>query len=274
LAAGDVLVVLRISKDPSLKLLFAALFLLTFPALAPAASEGPQPPCGSAAAPPYSPAGVPPEVKLWHGDDLRRAGWKPPDCSGWASSSHAQLILATAGSFRFDGTVDQLVARIGAISTLRGVRYWSVTDKRWRPLVIDAWALSRPDPLSRRPDFLAAEMTVGSELYYCEDDSRSGKIVHRMTVRERSPTRAVIAIENLTPVRLFFVTLFEPGTLQSVEFVERVSPGVWGAYLLTRTGEGASAFAGGHDASYVNRAVAIYRHLAGIPTDEEPAAVR
>jgi len=140
----------------------------------------------------------------------------------------------------------------------------------WRPLVIDAWALSRPDPRSRRPDFLAAEMTAGRELYYWENDSRSGNIVHRMTVRERSPARTVIAIENLTPVRFFFVTLFAPGALQSVEFVELVSPGVWGVYLLTRTGEGVSALAGGHEASYVNRTVAIYRHLAGIPTDEEP----
>jgi hypothetical protein len=189
---------------------------------------------------------------------------------GWAPSSHTKLILALAGSFRFDGSADQLVARIGAISTLRGVRYWSVTDKMWRPLVIDAWALSRADPRSRRPDFLAAEMTAGSELYYWQNDSRSGKIVQRMTVRERSPARVVVAIENLTPVRFFILTLFEPGALQSVEFVELVSPGVWGVYLLPRTSEGASALVGGHEASYVNRAVAIYRHLAGIPTDEEP----
>jgi hypothetical protein len=212
-------------------------------------------------------------VEVWHEDDLKRLGWRRPDCLGWASSSRSKVLVAIAGSFRFDGTAENLVARIGAISTLQGVRYWSVTDKMWRPLLIDAWALSRPDPRSRRPDFLAADMTAGSELYYCwENDSRSGKIVHRMTVRERSPARAVIATENLTPVRFFFVTLFEPGALQSVEFVELVSPGVWGVYLLTQAGEGMSALAGGHEASYVNRAVAMYRHLAGIPTDTEPPA--
>jgi hypothetical protein len=31
---------------------------------------------------------------------------------------------------------------------------------------------------------------------------------------------------------------------------------------------------GGHEASYVNRAVALYRHLARIPTDREPPAAR
>ncbi len=103
--------------------------MLTIPALAAATTDGPQPPCGSAAAPAYSPPGMPPAIKVWHGDDLERSGWKPPECSGWVPSSHSKFILAMAGSFRFDGTADELVVRIGAISTLRGVRYWSVTDK-------------------------------------------------------------------------------------------------------------------------------------------------
>jgi len=248
-----------------------ALLLLSTPALA--TTDGPQPPCGAAAAPAYPTPAAPPVVKLWRGDDLRRSGWKPADCLGWPSPMPTSLILALAGSFYFAGTSDELVARIGAISTLRTVRYWSVTDKAWRPLVIDASALSRPDPRSRRSDFLTAEMTAGSELYYWENDSRTGKVVHRMAVRERSPKRVVIATQNITPIRLFLVTLFEAGALQGVEFVERVSPGVWGVYLLARADEG-STLASGHDASFVNRAVAIYRHLARIPTDQEPPAVR
>jgi hypothetical protein len=77
-----------------------------------------------------------------------------------------------------------------------------------------------------------------------------------MTVRVRNPARMVIAIENQAPVRFLLVTLFEPGALQSVQFFGLVSPGVWGFYLLTRTGERVSALAGSHEASYVNRAVA------------------
>jgi hypothetical protein len=117
-------------------------------------------------------------------------------------------------------------------------------------------------------------MTAGNELYYWENDSRSGEIVQRMTVRERNPTRAVIAIENLTRIRFLLVTLFEPGALQSVEFFDLISPGLWGVYILTRTGEGASGLAGSHEASYVNRTAAIYRHRAGLPTDEEQPAAR
>ena len=132
--------------------------------------------------------------------------------------------------------------------------------------------INRLDLRNRRSDFLAAEMTAGSELYYWEKHRRAGNIVYRMTVLERSPARTVVATENWSPVRFLLPTLFEPGELQSFACIELVSPGVWGVYLLTRAGQGVSALAVGHDASYVNRAAAIYRHLAGIPTDEEPPA--
>ena len=255
-----------------MKSLFVALFVLTIPALATGTSVRPQRACGSALAPAYPPPGESPIVKVWHEKDLKRSDWEPPHCAGWAPLSHSKLVLAMAGSFRFNGTVDELVARIGAISTLRGVRFWSVTEKTWRPFVVDASALSGFDPRNRRPDFLVTEMTAGSELYYWEKQARSGSIVYRMTVLERSPARTVVATENLSPVRFLFLTLFAPGAIQSVTCVELISPGVWGAYILVRTGAGASALASGHDASYVNRAIAIYRHLAGIPTDEEPPA--
>lgn len=255
-----------------MKSLFIAIFALAIPALADVASAGPKHPCGSALAPAYPLPGEPPFVKVWHEKDLRRANWEPPQCAGWAAAAHSKLVLAMTGSFRFDGTADELVGRIGAISTLRRVRFWSVTEKTWRPFVIDAWALSQFDSRSRRPDFRATEMTAGSELYYWEKQARSGNIIYRMTVLERSPERAVVATENLSAVRFLLLTLFEPGALQSVTCVELISPGVWGVYLLVRTGEGTSALAIGRDASYVNRAVALYRHLAGIPTDEGPPA--
>ena len=255
-----------------MKSLFAALFVLAIPALAAGATTGLQRPCGSALAPAYPLPGEPPIVKVWHDEDVRRTAWEPPHCAGWSPSSRSKLVLAVIGSFRFDGSADELVARIGAISTRRSIRFWSVTEKTWRPFVIEASALSPLDLRSHRADFLATEMTAGSEHYYWEKQARSGGIIYRMTVVERSPARAIVATENLSPVRFLLLTLFDPGALQSVVCVEQISPGVWGAFLLIRTGEGASALAVGRDAPYVNRAVAIYRHLAGIPTDGEPPA--
>jgi hypothetical protein len=249
---------------------FLVLAILIIPSLTNGTTAGPTPPCGAGLSPQYPPPGVRPVVKVWHEEDLKRSEWGPPNCTGWGSSSRSKLVLAMVGSFRFDGTVDEVVERIGAISTLPGVRYWSVTDRAWRPLVVDASALSRPDRHSRRGDFLAAEMATGRELYYWELHRRSGNIVNRMTVLERSPVRAVIATENVTPVRIFLITLFEPGTLQSVAFVELIAPGVWGVYFLTRAGQGASALAVGHEESYINVATAMYEHLAGIQSSGEP----
>jgi hypothetical protein len=252
--------------------LFTACLTLAIPALAAGTTTALVRPCGSALAPTYPLPGEAPVVKVWHERDLKQAAWEPPDCAGWSPSPRSKLVLALAGSFRFDGSADELVARIGAISTRRSIRFWSVTEKAWRPLVVEASALSQFDLRSRRLDFLPTEMAAGSEHYYWERQARSGGIVYRMTVLERSPARAVVATENLSPVRFLLLTLFDPGAVQSVVCVERISPEVWGAFLLIRTGEGASALAVGRDAPYVNRAVAIYRHLAGIPTDGEPPA--
>ncbi len=149
-----------------------------------------------------------------------------------------------------------------------------MTDSRWGPLAYAGSALNSPDSKDRRGDFSAADFVKGANLYYWEDDTRSGEAVYRLKVLESSPERAVIASDNLTPLRRFFVTLVEPGALQSVLFVQRLSPGVYGALIVNRTGEGTSALASGHDESYINRANALFRQLAGIKTDKEPPAAR
>jgi len=250
--------------------LFISLLVLTVPARA----ASPQPPCPDAAIPAYSAPGAAPTIATWHAGDLEQSGWRPPGCTGWSPASRSKLIVALAGSFDFKGSLDQLLERLGAISAIRTIRYWSTTDKNWRPIANDAYALSGPDKASRRGDFSASDLVRNAKLYYWEDDSRSGEIVYRMSVFENTPNRAVIAIENVTAVRKFFVTLFKPGALQSTIFVQRLSPGRFGLYILSRTGEGTSTLAEGRDASYVNRAVALYRQLAGIKTDLEPPAAR
>jgi hypothetical protein len=68
--------------------------------------------------------------------------------------------------------------------------------------------------------------------------------------------------------------MFPAGTLETALFIQRISPNVWGVYLLSRSLQGTSMLAAGHEASYVNRAVALFRQIAGIRTDEEPPAQR
>jgi hypothetical protein len=48
-------------------------------------------------------------------------------------------------------------------------------------------------------------------------------------------------------------------------FLQQAGPGVWGYYSLAATKVGASALTGGHEASFINRAAALYEHFAGLP---------
>jgi hypothetical protein len=248
---------------------FVSALLLLAPGV-PAA--GPQPPCAMSAAFEYPSPDSTPAVGIWHEKDLEQANWHPPSCTGWPADSRSRLIVTLTGSFRFNGSMNELLARVGTISALRRIQYWSTTDKKWGPLSNDAFALTGPDPKSRRRDFSAAELGKGAELYYWEDNVRTGPAVNRLRVLENTPERVVITSDNVTAVRRFFFTLFKPGALQSVLIVQRIAPGIFGVFILSRSGMGASALTSGHDDSYVNRATALYRWLAGIKTDQEPPA--
>jgi hypothetical protein len=237
-----------------------------------AAEEGPSLPCGAAPQPAYAEPGQPPAVQAWRGKAAR--AWLPPACTGWAPSA-ADILVAVAGSFRHDGDIDVLLARIGAISAKGNVRYWSTTEKAWKPLVTEAFALSGPDVSLRRSDFTAAQFAKGQNLFYAQEDNRSsGKTVYRERVLAADRERLAVASENVTPLKMTLITLFDAGDMQTAYFLERRSPGAWNFYSLTRTRMASSLMPTGSDASYINRAVAFYRLVAAIPTDQEPPAAR
>jgi hypothetical protein len=239
-----------------------------------AQAAGPQLPCDASTTAVYPPPGAAPTVAIWQGSDLEKSNWQPPSCTGWPATSRSKLVVTLAGSFHFDGAMDGLLTRIGAISTLKDILYWSATEKKWGRLSYDASALIGPNANDRRQDFSASDLVKGADLYYWEDDTSTGSTVYRLRVSESTPLRAVISSDNVTTVREFVFTLFKPGDLQSILFIQQLSLGTFGAYIITRTGNGASVLASGHEELYVNRAAALYRKLAGVKTDQEPPAAR
>ncbi len=137
----------------------------------------PRPPCGTAmpfpAYPAYPASAAPGTaaavVRAWQAEK-GSPHWVPPACTGWAAEGvHGfGTLVALAGRFELaqgSGT-DQILGRFGAISMLRGARYWSVSDGAWRPLVSDASALDGLDPDRRRSDFNAAELGSGRDAYF------------------------------------------------------------------------------------------------------------
>jgi hypothetical protein len=251
----------------------AVLTSLLLIAATAAQAAGPLPPCAASPQPGYPEPNATPVFSIWHETDLKQGNWQPSACTGWANPSRTKLAIAFAGTFRA-ASMEAILSRLGAMSAMRAVKYWSTTDSKWRPLANDAFALTNADAKSRRADLAPAEFKKGETLYYWMDDTRFGAVTYRATVLDSSGDLAVIKSENVTPIRQFVFTIFEPGALQSVIFLQRLQPGVFGVYILTRTSDGASLLSNWHDSSYVNRSMALYRQLAGIRTDQEPPALR
>lgn len=237
--------------------------LLLAPALARAEGAPPQPPCGVSPQPAYAASDRPPAIAVWTEVGLRKTGWRPLACLNWGPD-RTRLAAVLAADFRFSGSLDELLGRLGAFSAYKSIRYWSVNHQRWQELVSDAGRIAGPD-------LTAADLEAGRTFDYYEN-GRTGRIVYRLRILERTAERVVLATENVTPIRVALLTAFESGALQSVTFLDRRGPGLWGYYQVIRAGEGASMIALGSDASYVNRLTALYRYVAGIPTDREPPA--
>ena len=222
--------------------------------------------------PPYPALDDSPVVKFWSEADFGR-DWRPPPCTGWAAAGFATLVT-TAARFRYTAGAEGLLRHIGAVSELAGMRYWSTSHRQWRTLIVDAHALTGPQPTQRREDFTPDEMKEGKVLYFEQADNISGKAIYRMRITKASADRLVFDVENVSVMRYAFLTLFRPGEMQSIYFLDRESADVWRYYSIARTGRNASRLAAGHASSSINRAVAFYRSLAGIPTDREPPAAR
>jgi hypothetical protein len=194
-----------------------------------------------------------------------------PACVGQASSKPFRIIVALAAEFHHEGDSDGLLARFGTVSAMRGLRYWSATEKSWRVLIKDAAALEGMDGQRRRPDFTPGEMKRGVDLFFAEEDNRSSApVTYRLRILERGPDRLVIETANVSPVRAFRITFFPPGSLRATYFFDRRHPDVWSFYGLSAISQEASALAAFYETSYINRAATFYRYLIGVPTDRDP----
>jgi hypothetical protein len=216
----------------------------------------PRVPCeGQKPVPMYAGVGEPPKVQTWKG-----VGWDVPACLPWPHARF-RLIVALAASFRHEGDSTALLGRFGAISAMRGIRYWSVTEGDWRVLIKDAFAVDGPGSMQPRPDFAPRDMIRGADLYFVEQDNRSGLVIYRMRVLEAGADRISISTENVTPVRALGFTVFPPGSLRAAYRVQRADSNTWSFYGVSTTGEDASMLAGLSESSYINRATALYGYF-------------
>jgi hypothetical protein len=251
----------------------AVLALLLALANAPSAAQTvadaalPRPPCDGPPLPAFAPVGQTPAAQAWR--DVP-ADWQPDPCTGWAAAP-AELVVALAGTFAFAGGADDLLTRIGAISDLRSVMYWSAVRGRWRPLFTDAAAVTGPDGEARRADFAPAELIEHGTVYFMQDEyGMVGPAVIGLTLLAHEPDRLVVALRNHSSVGMGFMRLLDPGESEAVFFLQRAATGSWQLYALSRTRSLPGFLPFNVQQSALNRAAALYRHLAGLPTDAEP----
>ena len=224
--------------------------------------------CGGSPNPPFGPLGAP-HVAVWRDGDPHSA-LQAPACIDWGAW-HSTVVVALAGRFAGPDSDESLLSRFAAISGFEGIRYWSASARSWETLITAAAAVSGGQDQRRRRDFSAEELRQGQPVYFSvADNYSSGPVVYRMQVVASGSGRLVVAVENTTSLWVFLLPLFGPGDLHSYYVVQRLGPGLWGYYSLTGVREGALAWFGGDATSTINRAVAVYRHIAGIPTDRNP----
>ena len=197
----------------------------------------------------------------------------PPACIGWSEPGFATLVT-TAARFRYSAGMEGLLRRVGAISGLAAIHYWSTTRQRWAPLIVSASALDGPGGGQHRQDFSIADLTPGAILNFKQTDSLTGKATYRLRIISVSPDRLIYETENISALRYLLVPIFPPHELQAIYFLERESPEIWRYYSMGRTGRNANGLAAGHEASTINRAVAYFRYWAGIPSEQEPPGAR
>ena len=235
------------------------------------AAEPPVPPCAGSPRPAWTSADAPPAVAIWRAEDLPN-GWQPASCSGLKVADGAVLV-GLAGSFREPGGLTAILRRLGAVSRQVDIRYWSTSRQAWRPMLEDAAALAAPKAAASRADIEPQEFRHGARLYAVYDDSDPiGPVVYETVVQMSDPDGVSLVARNLERGRLMGFTVAEPGSLASLLTVQRQEGDLFRYYALVAVALSPMASAMVPDASHINRAVATFRYVAGIPTDTEPPA--
>ena len=208
----------------------------------------------------------PPIIQTWTQDDIT-TGRLVADCAKWFPDNFT-LGVTLIGSFQYKGSADSLLTQFGNISSLRGVRYWSVTDKRWEILIPEAAALRGPNG-GQRADFTLDELRSGKSLYFTQKDNRSSKsVIYRIQADVYTPKKLVIRMENVSSMYFLMIPVFKPGDIKSAYILEQLSPDVWGYSSLLGIRNSLGVITKSQKDSWVNRAVAMYGHFTGVQIDK------
>ena len=141
----------------------------------------------------------------------------------------------------------------------------ALAKRRQCPAGVDFHASRRRRPVAR--------LAQSDKLTRLVSALRSSKYWPKIgAIGETPPGGLPCQRENLTPIKYALFTIFEPHALRSATFIERRGANEWGYYQTIGVGEGSDFIAVRSASPYINRLTALYRYMAGMPTDGAPAA--
>jgi hypothetical protein len=250
---------------PTRRSLLQALLCL-WPGLA--AGGGPPLVCGQAPPPAFPPPDKPPIVQSWL-QDGRQDGPLLPDC-GHLRGREFELLVRVTASFNAPGEAADMLLRMGAVSSMKGMTYWSFSDRRRQLLVRESFAVEGPTSTKPRADFTLAELRSGALLHYLQSDNRTSALVpYSLKVLLSGNDGFTLRIENLADVRFMGVTFVPARAMQWVVTIERLGPERWGYRSLLGVQQLGFGSAEKYRLSNLSRSVAIFDLLSGRQTEIE-----
>ncbi len=96
-----------------------------------------------------------------------------------------------------------------SVSRMKGIEYYSMSQKRMRTLFVESYAVDDPMAMNRIQDPLVEEIPPSAFLYILQKDLNFGQNIYRS---EYLHEEGILALrnENLTPMRYLGMTLIPP----------------------------------------------------------------
>ena len=217
--------------------------------------------------PTYPAVSAPPEV-------LATDNTPPPGgATCFPEQKDAAIWITVASVLPISASPADFIKRFGAISALTDIQYWSTTDQAWRPMVSAASAVDSTQSHQPRADYSATDLPGPAHYYQVTDTRTYSPVTYSLELHSGSKTHLVLETANLDPIKKWGITLYKPDGIHTLYLLEERTPGTWSYYSITRIIP-ATFLAKGNKNSYINRAVALYRHYMDLPTTAEPPAAR
>jgi len=153
-----------------------------------------------------------------------------------------------------------LYRELQAVSTLRGVTYYSTSRNRERTLFKDAYVVSSPDDTHALPDPKAKELAERERLYVLLHDTTFGRGVYAVDYVS-APEYLILRVTNTASLKLLFIPIIPA---QGMEMHYVVFPGKEEALVygvgMARVGR-VGRLSGREESSFAHRVVAMYEWL-------------